>query len=556
MTRAALLAIVLVFASLALPPSSRSAASDSKPAAPALSCHVGPIRKTYGGTPWLLYSCADAKTLVVVSDTGSPAMPFYFVFVPSEGAYRLSGEGTGAKTATDAAFHDLAKLGSGEISGLIAETQAKGDPGATIVDLLFGQCLSEATHAAPPPGSTDPRLVGQTVGSQVRDPRLSPQAVRVPTASGEVYFDHHAKACEVFATGIDAADVVTKIQNAVTEMGPKAREVAPRPPMEAASPDRTLVYEIGTLGQASVPLLKITYPLARPASLAASIVLYRQINVTSDSAPGWSPTEDQSAQVVSGTNAFLAAMDAGRYAEAYAWLADVNKQQQTLSQFNDATRQFNAEAGRVRERTIVQVTWTKDPAQGPFPGVYAAVDLRSRFENIDRHCGYIVLYQRPSGGGFLVMRREDNFLTNATAESIEKRGSSADVDRAWADLSRNCPNYPAPLPPVPPEAPSSTIGYPNVTAALAGLHAKRGVVFSSNNGWTIAEDEADKTIWSFPSAGDPAYPSAVKRQLVQTNAGVEMNMNILCQSTKEACDNLVRQFQQLNAQARDSLGGK
>ncbi len=33
-------------------------------------------------------------------------------------------------------------------------------------------------------------------------------------------------------------------------------------------------------------------------------------------------------------------------------------------------------------------------------------------------------------------------------------------------------------------------------------------------------------------------------------------MRILCQSTKEACDNLVRQFEALNARATAALGGK
>ncbi len=514
MTRAAFLAIALAVASLATPSSSVAApaASDGKHTGPPLSCEVGPISKTYGGTPWLLYSCADGKTLVIVSDKGSPAMPFYFVFVPgSDGGYGLTGEGTGAKAATDAAFRDLGKLDAGDITGLIAGTQAIGSPAAMIVDLLFGECLSEVSHTELPAGYTDPRAVGRPLTSPPRDSRLSPQAARIPTATGEVYFDHHDKACEVFASGIDAADAVTKVQQALARW-PLSRNLPQMPSTAGGPAGRTLSYAIGTLAQDPIPEFTMSYPEGRATTLTAKVLLARQINVTTDSAPGWSPSDDQEKQVVSGTNAFLSAMDAGHYAEAYAWLADINKQQQTLAEFTDATRQFNAKAGPVKERTIVQITWTKDPAQGaPFPGVYAAVDLRSRFANIDRHCGYIVLYQPPAGGGFVVMRREDNFLDNATAES----SSPADVDREWAELSLHCPNYPAPPPPplpeAPPEASGSTIGYPNVTSALEALHAKPGVVFSSNGGWTIAEDEADKTLWSFPPAGDPAYPAAVKR---------------------------------------------
>ncbi len=89
---------------------------------PSLKCDIGPVKKTYGKTPWLVYSCGDDKTLVVVSDTGSPAMPFYFIFHYKEGKYHLYGEGTGKKEATAAAFDDLGKLTEPDIRKLIAET--------------------------------------------------------------------------------------------------------------------------------------------------------------------------------------------------------------------------------------------------------------------------------------------------------------------------------------------------------------------------------------------------------------------------------------------------
>ena len=75
--------------------------------------------------------------------------------------------------------------------------------------------------------------------------------------------------------------------------------------------------------------------------------------------------------------------------------------------------------------------------------MYAAVDLASRFENIDRHCGYIVLYQRDSGLPFLVVRQEDNYMTNEHARQIAMTQSAQAVDEIWGRLSRNCPNYTA-----------------------------------------------------------------------------------------------------------------
>lgn len=94
---------------------------------PTLKCHVGPVKKTYGNTPWLVYSCNDGKTVVVVADAGSPAAPFYFIFHPKDGSYRLHGEGTGKKVATAAALDDLKKLAEPDIKKLVAETLRLGE---------------------------------------------------------------------------------------------------------------------------------------------------------------------------------------------------------------------------------------------------------------------------------------------------------------------------------------------------------------------------------------------------------------------------------------------
>jgi hypothetical protein len=102
----------------------------------------------------------------------------------------------------------------------------------------------------------------------------------------------------------------------------------------------------------------------------------------------------------------------------------------------------------------------------------------------------------------------------------------------------------------------SSIGYPSVAAALADLHSRPDVTFSVANGWTIAEDRSHFTLWSFAPEGDPAYPSAVKRTAVKGEKGVSMNMNVLCESSQEACDNLVADFQALNRRLQDSFKNK
>ena len=78
----------------------------------------------YSGTHWLVYSCADLRTVAVVSAEENPASPFYFVLTPDEGGYRLDGEGNGDRAASDAAARDLQAITPDQVASLIAETRA------------------------------------------------------------------------------------------------------------------------------------------------------------------------------------------------------------------------------------------------------------------------------------------------------------------------------------------------------------------------------------------------------------------------------------------------
>jgi hypothetical protein len=166
----------------------------------------------------------------------------------------------------------------------------------------------------------------------------------------------------------------------------------------------------------------------------------KEINITSDSEPGWLPSADQRAQVPQVIGNFLAALDGGQYAKAYDLQTEAQKRLETFDAFANRVTKFNAQAGSVKERRIVKITWTKDPAHAPAAGVYVAVDLVSRFANIDRHCGYIVLYQRDPPAPFQVMREEDNYMTNEQARQIEQTKSRQAVDQLWSQLASNCPN--------------------------------------------------------------------------------------------------------------------
>ena len=96
------------------------------------------------------------------------------------------------------------------------------------------------------------------------------------------------------------------------------------------------------------------------------------------------------------------------------------------------------------------------------------------------------------------------------------------------------------------ESKSANIGYKTVAEALAALKEMKGVSFSSVRGWTIVTDEAHLTVWSFAPKSDPAYPAVVKRVVISTGRGSRITMDVLCEADKASCDNLVREFSNMN----------
>jgi hypothetical protein len=98
----------------------------------------------------------------------------------------------------------------------------------------------------------------------------------------------------------------------------------------------------------------------------------------------------------------------------------------------------------------------------------------------------------------------------------------------------------------------SGIGYNSPQAALKALHDRPDVQFSLQNGWIIAADRANATLWSFAEKSNPAFPAAVKRQVVQTGDKFYIAMSIMCGGPQAACDQLPAEFQALNQNIRSS----
>jgi hypothetical protein len=98
-----------------------------------------------------------------------------------------------------------------------------------------------------------------------------------------------------------------------------------------------------------------------------------------------------------------------------------------------------------------------------------------------------------------------------------------------------------------PEKKSADIGFRSVAEALTSLKARGDVTVSTVRDWTIIVDNTHKAVWSFAPPSSAAYPAVVKREVrSRPEGGSEIHMSVLCEATKEACDNLVREFDTMN----------
>lgn len=177
------------------------------------------------------------------------------------------------------------------------------------------------------------------------------------------------------------------------------------------------------------------------AAAGAQPPAMREVNITSDSAPGWLPSVAQEAAARTVLDGYFVAIEAGDDRRAYAMMIPGQQAVVPFADFAAGNAAFRTLAGALRDRRVLKLTWTKDPARAPRPGIYAAFDVAARYANVDRQCGYVILYQEREGAPFGVARTESNSIDDATAREIERTRGRAGLDQVWAELSSRCPNY-------------------------------------------------------------------------------------------------------------------
>jgi hypothetical protein len=99
-----------------------------------------------------------------------------------------------------------------------------------------------------------------------------------------------------------------------------------------------------------------------------------------------------------------------------------------------------------------------------------------------------------------------------------------------------------------PEVTNTEIEYHTVAEALTSLKARHDVTVSNERGWIIITDRKNLTIWSFSPSSYRAYPAVVKRLFRdRPTGGSDIVLSVLCEAPKEACDQLVREFDAMNS---------
>lgn len=122
-------------------------------------------------------------------------------------------------------------------------------------------------------------------------------------------------------------------------------------------------------------------------------------------------------RVTDASYAYFSDKDAGRYDAAYTRFAASVRTYLTLELYRSEAANFNITAGGKGERRIVRLTWERDPADAPTPGLYVAADFVSRFPNLRLHCGYL-MWRQETDGTFRIVREEQSFLDEQAARAM------------------------------------------------------------------------------------------------------------------------------------------
>jgi len=95
-----------------------------------------------------------------------------------------------------------------------------------------------------------------------------------------------------------------------------------------------------------------------------------------------------------------------------------------------------------------------------------------------------------------------------------------------------------------------------VSELLEKLKSNPDVRVKTERGWEIVEVKSERALYSFTPENHPAHPSYVKREVVEKNDSIYIETNAKCGAEKSVCDQLVRDFIELNNKIKEDIGVK
>jgi hypothetical protein len=107
-------------------------------------------------------------------------------------------------------------------------------------------------------------------------------------------------------------------------------------------------------------------------------------------------------------------IDEGKHEEAYSYLSPTFQKNLTTESWKNAVGGTRIELGARLSRSLRRVVWYDNPVNAPLPGLYAAVEFDSVFENARTHFQFIILHSQ-NGAPFKVMRNESTITLNTSS---------------------------------------------------------------------------------------------------------------------------------------------
>jgi hypothetical protein len=115
---------------------------------------------------------------------------------------------------------------------------------------------------------------------------------------------------------------------------------------------------------------------------------------------------------------FFAEYDQGASDLAWQMFSPKTQQILTLSDWRDKRAVFLRAAGIPLSHDIDKVTWLRDPANAPYPGLYGVFDVSCRYTLLQMCAEVIVLYSEKEGAPFTVMRHDQYSVEAAAVQRL------------------------------------------------------------------------------------------------------------------------------------------